>query len=89
MQTQTPTDTDQAIWTEEEIESFEGIDPSDGVALEYLELRSTDLGSYDPDLPSVLLVAGHVGTTRLIDNIVLDPTAPARAATQISTKEFA
>ena len=61
----------------------------DGVALEYLELRSTDLGSYDPDLPSVLLVAGHVGTTRLIDNIVLDPTAPARAATQISTKEFA
>ena len=30
LQTQTPTDTDQAIWTEEEIESFEGIDTSDG-----------------------------------------------------------
>ena len=61
----------------------------DGVALEYLELRSTDLGLYDPELPAVLLVAGHVGTTRLIDNIVLDPTATERAATQFSTKEFA
>ncbi len=31
-QTQTPTttDTDRAIWTEEEIESFEGIDTGDG-----------------------------------------------------------
>ena len=61
----------------------------DGVTLEYLEVRSTDLGPYDPALPAVLLVAGHVGTTRLIDNIVLDPTAPERAATQISTKEYA
>ena len=61
----------------------------DGVALEYLELRSTDLGLYDPELPAVLLVAGHVGTTRLIDNIVFDPTTPEHAATQFSTKEFA
>ena len=61
----------------------------DGVTLEYLEVRSTDLGPYDPALPAVLLLAGHVGTTRLIDNIVLDPTAPERAATQISTKEYA
>ncbi len=32
LQTQTPTitDTDQAIWTEEEIETFEGIDTGDG-----------------------------------------------------------
>ncbi len=61
----------------------------DGVALEYLELRSTDLGLYDTALPAVLLVAGHVGTTRLIDNIVFDPTTPEHAATQFSTKEFA
>lgn len=60
-----------------------------GVALEYFELRSTDLGAYDPERPVVLLVAGRVGTTRLIDNIVLDPTAPERAVAQLSTKEYA
>lgn len=61
----------------------------DGIALEYLELRAADLAPYDPKRPAVLLVAGHVGTTRLIDNIVLDPTAPERAIAQFSTKEYA
>ncbi len=61
----------------------------DGLALEYLELRSADLAPYDPEHPAVLLVAGLVGTTRLIDNIVLDPTAPEHAVTQLSTKEYA
>ena len=61
----------------------------DGIALEYLELRAADLAPYDPERPAVLLVAGHVGTTRLIDNIVLDPTAPDRAIAQFSTKEYA
>ena len=61
----------------------------DGVELEYLELRSAELAPYDPDLPAVLLLAGHVGTTRLIDNIVLDPTAPKHAVAQLSTKEYA
>jgi pantoate--beta-alanine ligase len=61
----------------------------DGIALEYLELRAADLAPYDPERPAVLLVAGHVGTTRLIDNIVLDPTAPERAIAQFTTKEYA
>ena len=61
----------------------------DGVELEYLELRSAELAPYDPEHLAVLLVAGHVGTTRLIDNIVLDPTAPKHAVAQLSTKEYA
>ena len=61
----------------------------DGVELEYLELRSAELAPYDSEHLAVLLVAGHVGTTRLIDNIVLDPMAPERAVTQFSTKEYA
>jgi pantoate--beta-alanine ligase len=40
---------------------------------EYLELRRLDgLGAYDPDEPAVLLVAGYLGTTRLIDNLRLE-----------------
>jgi len=61
----------------------------DGVELEYLELRSAELAPYDPEHLAVLLVAGHVGATRLIDNIVLDPTAPEHAVAQLSTKEYA
>ncbi len=61
----------------------------DGVELEYLELRSAELAPYDPEHLAVLLVAGHIGTTRLIDNIVLDPTAPEHAVAQLSTKEYA
>ena len=61
----------------------------DGVELEYLELRSAELAPYDPEHLAVLLVAGHVGCTRLIDNIVLDPTAPKHAVAQLSTKEYA
>ena len=39
---------------------------------EYLELRDRELGPYAPDRPAVLLVASQFGTTRLIDNILLE-----------------
>ena len=39
---------------------------------EYLELRDRELGPYGPDRPAVLLVASQFGTTRLIDNILLE-----------------
>ncbi|MSO47728.1 MAG: pantoate--beta-alanine ligase [Thermoleophilia bacterium] len=61
----------------------------DGLTLEYLELRCSDLTNYEPDRPAVLLVAGRVGNTRLIDNIVLDPASPTQAIAQFATKEFA
>jgi pantoate--beta-alanine ligase len=41
---------------------------------EYLELRQRDgLGSYEPAAPAVMLVAARFGTTRLIDNVPLEP----------------
>jgi pantoate--beta-alanine ligase len=43
------------------------------IAPEYLELRRRDdLGAYDPEQPAILLVAALAGTTRLIDNTVLE-----------------
>lgn len=52
----------------------------DDVDLEYLELRrARDLGTATPDEAAALLVAARVGSTRLIDNVILDPTAPTDA----------
>jgi pantoate--beta-alanine ligase len=59
----------------------------DGLDLEYLELRAEDLGPHDPVRSAVLLIACSVGTTRLIDNIVLDPAHPDRAAHELAAKE--
>ena len=61
----------------------------DGLDLEYLELRAADLSPYDPGQPAVALIAGRVGTTRLIDNIELDPANPASAGNALRTKESA
>lgn len=58
-----------------------------GVELEYLELRAADLSVYDPERPAVALIACRVGTTRLIDNLELDPVAPASAGHALHAKD--
>ncbi len=52
--------------------------------LEYLELRDADtLGSFDPARRAVALIACRVGSTRLIDNVILDPTRPDAAKEEL------
>ena len=61
----------------------------DGLELEYLELRAADLSAYDPRQPAVVLIACRIGSTRLIDNLELDPIAPASAGDALHAKESA
>ncbi len=61
--------------------------PTDDLDLEYLELRDAELGVYAPARAAVALIACRVGATRLIDNVVLDPAHPDRAAHELAAKE--
>ena len=61
--------------------------PLGDLDLEYLELRSADLSAYDPDRPAVAMIACRVGSTRLIDNVELDPVAPTSAGDALHAKE--
>lgn len=48
------------------------LDRADGVAVDYLELRDPALGPAPVAGPARLLTAARVGSTRLIDNVVVD-----------------
>jgi len=60
---------------------------TDGLELEYFELRAADLSAYDPEQRAVALIAGRIGSTRLIDNLELDPVAAASAGDALHAKE--
>ncbi|HEX2176339.1 MAG TPA: pantoate--beta-alanine ligase, partial [Nocardioidaceae bacterium] len=47
------------------------LDHAGGLDLDYLALRAPDLGPAPTDGPARILVAGRVGTTRLLDNMPL------------------
>lgn len=63
--------------------------PLGALELEYLAVRASDLSPYDPQRPAVVLIAGRIGNTRLIDNLELDPIAPASAGDALFAKESA
>lgn len=48
-----------------------------GLAVDYCDLTSPDLGQAPADGPARLLVAAHVGSTRLIDNVAVQLGAAA------------
>src|SRR5205823_7248881 len=45
---------------------------AEGVKVDYLELRSVDLGPAPSSGPARLLVAATIGDTRLIDNVAIE-----------------
>ena len=57
---------------------------ADVLEVEYLELRSADLGVYDPDQPAAALIAARIDGTRLIDNVILDPAAADAALAELA-----
>ena len=61
--------------------------PLGGLDVEYLELRAADLTPYDPEQAAVALIAARIGSTRLIDNLELDPVAAASAGDTLHAKE--
>lgn len=57
-----------------------------GLEIDYVELRDAEtLGTFTPTRPAVLLVAAYAGSTRLIDNAVLQPPRAATAHTRRSS----
>ena len=63
--------------------------PLGALELEYLAVRASDLSPYNPQRPEVVLIAGRIGSTRLIDNLELDPITPASAGDALFAKESA
>jgi len=59
---------------------------ADGIDLDYLELRAPDLGPVPEHGPARLLVAGRVGTTRLIDNMPLTLGSQSGPETGVETE---
>ena len=57
--------------------------------VEYLAFRDAgQLGPWNPAKTGVALIAARVGGTRLIDNIILEPAAPAFALQSLEPKEL-